>query len=139
MPPTTFRSAQENAFWFKLVNSKTSGIANLTNALGAPPSSLLRDWAVSVYLDDKAPNVDPRFLQPSWNLRSALIAGGVSTIFPLVGRTLSDNVTSSFTLLGNGVSFLRFSVPNGQDALLTVTSNGQPLPPTVLLSFVRVR
>jgi hypothetical protein len=130
---------QENAFWFKLVNSKTSGIANLTNALGAPPNSMLRDWAVSVFLDDKAPNVDPRFLQPSWNLRSALIAGGVSTIFPLVGRTLSDNVTSSFTLLGNGVSFLRFSVPNGQDALLTVTSNGQPLPPTVLLSFVRVR
>ena len=130
---------QENAFWFTLVNSKTSGIANLTNALGAPPSSMLRDWAISVYLDDKAPNVDRRFLQPSWNLRSALIAGGVSTIFPLVGRTLSDNVTSSFTLLGNGVSFLRFSVPNGQDALLTVTSNGQPLPPTVLLSFVRVR
>ena len=130
---------QEDAFWFKLVNSKTSGIANLTNALGAPPSSLLRDWAISVYMDDKAPNVDLRFQQPSWNLRSALIAGGVSTIFPLVGRTLADNTTSSFTLLGNGVSFLRFSVPNGQDALLTVMSNGQPLPATVLLSFVRVR
>jgi hypothetical protein len=37
------------------------------------------------------------------------------------------------------VSFLRFSVASGQDALLTVTSNGQPLPPTMQLSVVRVR
>ena len=130
---------QENGFWYKLVNSTTSGIANLTNALGGPPDALFRNWAISVFMDDNAPNVDPRFLQPSWNLRSAMTAGGSFSTFPLITRLLADNTTTSFTMLGNGVSFERFSVPNGHDALLTVTSNGQPLPATVLLSVVRVR
>jgi len=52
-------AGQENAFWFNLVNSKISGIANLTAALGTPPSGLLHDWAISVFLDDNAVNVDP--------------------------------------------------------------------------------
>jgi hypothetical protein len=129
----------ENTFWFNLVNSKTSGMANLTNALGTSPAGMLHDWAISVFLDDNAPNVDPRFLQPSWNSRSILTGGGTSTPFPLVTHILSDNSQASLNMVGFGVSFLRFSVANGQDALLTVTSNGQPLPPTMQLSVVRVR
>ena len=50
-----------------------------------------------------------------------------------------DNVQVSLNMVGYGVSFLRFSVASGQDALLTVTSNGQPLPPAMQLSVVRVR
>jgi hypothetical protein len=134
LPPGT-----ENAFWFNLVNSHTSGIANLTNALGASPSSMLHDWAISVFLDDNAPGVDPRYLQPSWNARSVLTGGGVSTAFPLLTRILSDNVPVSLNMAGYGVSFLRFSVASGQDALLTVTSNGQPIPASMQLSVVRVR
>jgi hypothetical protein len=63
----------------------------------------------------------------------------VSTAFPLLTHVLSDNVPVSLNVVGYGVSFLRFSVASGQDALLTVTSNGQPLPPTMQLSVVRVR
>jgi hypothetical protein len=129
----------ENTFWFNLVNSHTSGMANLTNALGTSPAPLLHDWATSVFLDDNAPNVDPRYQQPSWNIRSVLTGGGVSTAFPLLTHVLSDNVPVSLNVVGYGVSFLRFSVASGQDALLTVTSNGQPLPPTMQLSVVRVR
>lgn len=129
----------ENTFWFSLVNSTTSGIANLTNVLGTSPAGMLHDWAISVFLDDNAPNVDLRYLQPSWNSRSILTGGGTSTPFPLLTRTLSDNQQVSLNMVGYGVSFLRFSVANGQDALLTVTSNGQPLPPTMQLSVVRVR
>ncbi len=130
---------QENTFWYNLVNSKTSGIANLTSALGVAPNSLLRDWVVSVFLDDNAPNVDPRFQQPSWNLRSALTGSGVSLEYPLATHILSDNVVSSTTLWGNAGSFFRFSVAKGQEALLTVTSGGQTLPSTVQLAIVRVR
>jgi hypothetical protein len=129
----------ENTFWFNLVNSHTSGMANLTTALGTSPAPLLHDWATSVFLDDNAPNVDPRYQQPSWNIRSILTGGGVSTAFPLLTHILSDNVPVSLNVVGYGVSFLRFSVAGGQDALLTVTSNGQPLPPTMQLSVVRVR
>ena len=130
---------QDNAFWFKLVNSTTSGIANLTSALGAPPNALLRDWSISVFLDDNAANVDPRFQQPSWNLRSALTNGGTSLAFPLLTHLLADNTNSSTLMVGNGVSFFRFSVANNQDALFTVTSGGQPLPSTVQLAVVRVK
>jgi len=129
----------EDTFWFNLVNSKTSGIANLTSALGAAPNSLMRDWAISVFMDDNAAGVDPRFQQPSWNLRSALTGGGTSTPFPLTTRTLTDGVATSMQLAGGGVGFVRFSVTSGQDALLTVTSSGQPLPSTVQLAVVRVR
>jgi hypothetical protein len=130
---------QDNDFWFKLVNSTTSGVANLTAALGGSPYPLLRDWAISVFLDDDALNVDPRFLQPSWNLRSALTNGGTSLAFPLITHLLADNTPASTLMAGNGVSFFRFSVANGQDALLTVTTGGEPLPPTVQLAVVRVK
>jgi hypothetical protein len=131
--------AQENTFWFNLVNTKLTGIANLTSVLGKAPNGLLRDWAISVFLDDNAQNVDPRFQQPTWNLRSAMTNGGTGLAFPLATRTLSDNITSSTTLVGNGVSFYRFSVPSSQDGLLTVTSGGTALPSTLQLALVRVR
>ena len=129
----------ENKFWFGLVNSKTAGIANLTAALGAPPNALMRDWAISVFMDDNASNVDARFLQPSWNMRSVLTGGGVSLAFPLATRMMTDDAPTIVPLTANGVSFLRFSVPSGQDALLTVTASGQQLPATVQLAVVRVR
>jgi len=132
-------AGSEDAFWFNLVNSKTSGIANLTSALGTAPGSLMRDWAISVFMDDNAANVDPRFQQPSWNLRSVLTGGGTSTPFPLVTRTLNDGGTTTVQMTNGGVSFLRFSVASGQDALLTVTSGGQTLPSTVQVAVVRVR
>jgi hypothetical protein len=132
-------AGSEDAFWFNLVNSKTSGIANLTSALGTAPNSLMRDWAISVFLDDNAAAVDPRFQAPSWNLRSVLTGGGTSTPFSLVTRSLADGVANTVQMAGGGVSFLRFSVASGQDALLTVTSSGQLLPSTVQLAVVRVR
>ena len=132
-------AGSENSFWFTLVNSKTSGLANLTSALGTSPGPLFHDWAISVFTDDNVSNLDARYVQPSWNSRSIITGGGTSVAFPLVTHTLSDNVQASLSLVGYGVSFLRFSVANGQDALLTVTSNGQPLPPTIQVSIVRVR
>ena len=129
----------ENNFWFKLVNSTTSGVSNLTNALGSSPYPLMRDWAISLYMDDNAANLDLRFQQPSWNMRSALTSGGVSLGYPLTTRSLSNNASQSVLMAGNGVAFLRFSVPDGQDGLLTATVGGQPAPSTVQLAVVRVR
>jgi hypothetical protein len=68
-----------------------------------------------------------------------LTGGGTSTPFPLATRSLTDGVANTVQLTGGGVSFLRFSVASGQDALLTVTSSGQLLPSTVQLAVVRVR
>ncbi len=129
----------ETAFWRRLVNTNLTGIANLTNALGAPPNEYFRDWAISVFADDYASNLDPLYQQPSWNLRSALTGSGTSVAFPLVTRTLTDGGITSVTLAAGGVSFMRFSVPAGQDALLTAAAAGQKLPSTVQLAIIRVR
>lgn len=132
-------AGNEGSFWFNLVNSRTSGVANLTAALGTTPYSLLRDWAISVFADDNAVGLDPRFQQPSWNLRSVMTADGTSIPYPLVTHTLADGTTTSVTLTAYGVSFMRFSVASGQDALVTASSNGLQLPPSVQLAVMRVR
>jgi hypothetical protein len=129
----------ENAFWYKLVNGPETGVANLTSAIGDSVSSVMRDWAISVFMDDNGMGVDSRYQQPSWNMRSLLTRDGTSTAFPLLSRSLKDGTTTALTLASHGVSFLRFSVASGQDALLTMTSGGAPLPSTVQLALVRVR
>ena len=131
-------AGSENAFWFSLVNSPTSGMANLTHALGMAPDSLMRDWAISVFLDDNAPNVDPRFQQPSWNMRSITTNNSTSLPFALFTRILHDGSTTNFQMVANGVAFLRFTVPSGQDGLVALTSGGAALPSTVQLAIVRV-
>ncbi|HWH50459.1 MAG TPA: hypothetical protein VN651_02875 [Gemmatimonadaceae bacterium] len=131
-------AGNENAFWFALVNSSTTGVANLTHVLGVAPDSLMRDWAISVFLDDNAPNVDPRFQQPSWNMRSITTNNSTSVPFGLFTRILHDGSTTSFQMVSNGVAFLRFTVPVGQDGLVGLTSGGAPLPSTVQLAIVRV-
>ena len=130
----------ENAFWFNLVNSHTSGVANLTNALGhvAARRCFATGRSRSFSTTTRRTSI-PDISNPSWNIRSVLTGGGMSTAFPLLTHILSDNVPVSLSMVGYGVSFLRFSVASGQDALLTVTSDGQPLPPTMQLSVVRVR
>jgi hypothetical protein len=130
----------DGTLWYRLVNSTSTGMANLTAALGTDPAKLLRDWAVSLYVDDNAPNVDPRFQQPSWNMRNALaLVSLTGTAYPLSTRAVLDNASVVLTLNASGVAFMRFGVPAAQDALLTVTSTGQPLPASILLSVVRVK
>ena len=129
----------EPAFWFNLVNNNAHGLANLSSALGTPPGPWLRDWAISNFVDDNTTGSDARFVQPSFNFRSIMTNGGAGVSFPLTTRTLSTTGNSTVTLAAYGVSFLRFSVPNGQDALLTATSLGQSLPSSVQLAIVRVR
>jgi hypothetical protein len=113
-------------------------MANLTHALGMAPDSLMRDWAISVFLDDNAPNVDPRFQQPSWNMRSITTNNSTSLPFALFTRILHDGSTTNFQMVANGVAFLRFTVPSGQDGLVALTSGGAALPSTVQLAIVRV-
>jgi hypothetical protein len=129
----------EPGFWFSLVNNNARGVANLSSALGTPVGPWLRDWAISNYVDDNAAGSDPRFVQPSFNFRSLMTGGGAEGTFPLGTRALSTTGSSTVSLASYGVSFLRFSVPSGQDALLTATSLGQSLPSSVQLAIVRVR
>jgi hypothetical protein len=130
----------DGTLWYKLVNTQSTGLTNLAEALGTDPAPLLRDWAVSLYMDDNAPNVDRRFIQPSWNLRNALsLVSTTGTVYPLSTRAVLENASLVLTLNASSVAFLRFGVPAGQDALVTMTSTGAPLPASIQLSVVRVK
>jgi hypothetical protein len=103
---------------------------------------MLRDWAISVYADDATPTGTgaARFSQPSWNFRSLYPA--LSTTFPPITtaeRRLADATSASVTLRGGGVTFLRFAVAASTEALLGVTSGGQPLPASIQLAVVRTK
>lgn len=127
----------DGTVWYRLVNTKLSGIDNLTKVFGSGIMDVMRDWAVSILADDYATALDPRFGDATWNLRSAM--RGVGLGYNLTPRIMSDRATTTLLLSGTGAAFLRFAVPAGADALLTADNDGQPLPSTVRLNIVRLR
>ncbi len=138
----------EAAFFRSLVNSPTSGFANLNNATGGQIAEYLRDWAVSNIADDysaaETAALDPRFIVPAWNFRSiypGLRFSGGSTlgVYPIAARNLQNNATQRITLVGGTSSYVRFSIASGRNALLALSSNGGFVPTTVRYAIVRLR
>ncbi|MET0399037.1 MAG: hypothetical protein ABW277_19750 [Longimicrobiaceae bacterium] len=113
------RGGDEQPLWNTLVNSRTTGMANLRAALATDPVPLFRDWAVSVYMDDAVPGTDARFTQPSWDFRN-LFTGGLQ----LRTRRLASGTPVSLSLDAGGAAYLRFGVGAGR-AEVRVTSGGQ--------------
>lgn len=129
--------AGDGTVWYRLVNTRLAGIDNITHVFGSGVMNMMRDWAISVLTDDYVSGLDQRFQEPTWNLRADMPFEGLD--YALAPRFLADGQVTVFLLSGGGASFLRFAVPAGQDALLTVTSSRLPLPSNVQLSVVRLR
>jgi len=125
--------SDDGTTWYQLVNSTTSGIANLQQVFGTELAALARDWATSVLADDVA-STDSRYQQPSWNLPSIFGALESTGAYPLATATLG---TSSTTLSvdGGSAAYLRFAVAAGQ----TATVQFSALPSNVQLTLVRTR
>ena len=107
--------------WFALVNSQTSGIANLRGVFGANLGAMLRDWSVSHYTDDVVSGVSADFTQPSWNWHSIFAALATTGAYPLTATGLPVAGTSGSAVPG-GASFYRFSVPANADASIKLTA-----------------
>lgn len=131
-------SGPDSTFFFRLVNSTTSGVANLTSALGVSAIDLMQNWTVSVFTDDAVPAVPPRYTQPSWNFRLIIPALNEGA-FPLEVRTLQPDAESRLTLKGGGAAFIRFGVAPDQQAVIATTSGGAIPPQRLRVSIVRVR
>lgn len=130
----------DQPFWFDLVNSTTTGVANLNQVLedfGA--IDLMQSWTVSVYTDDAVPVVPPLFMQPSWNYREILPALTGDAGFPLAVRTLVSGEERTFNLRAGGAAFVRFGVAANSSAILTTTSGGIVPPDELRISIVRIR
>lgn len=140
----------EDAFLHALVNSRTTGVANLQNVLaGSQFVDYLLDWTVALIADDYSAAttaaLGERYTIPAWNFRDifpGLIYGGGGAqlgVYPIATRSLAHNVPQSLTLAGGTSSYLRFSVAADSRALISVRSSGSPLPPFMRYAVVRLR
>lgn len=125
----------EAAFWYSLVNSNEAGMANLNAVIGPDTRSLMRDWALSNFLDDLVPGVSDAYQQPSWNLRTAMAGYNPHTInLPVSGNVVTE------TLFAGGTVFARFALNGGEQAYVSATgAAGSALPKYVLLALVRTK
>ena len=138
----------EAGFFRALVNSPTAGFTNLNNALGGQIGDYLRDWAVSTIADDYSTALtaalSSAYVLPAWNFRNIypglrFFGGATLGVYPIAARSLTSNVTQRIALAGGTSSYVRFSVPNGGNALLTLSSNGSAVPGSLRYAIVRLR
>lgn len=130
------RNGTDSQLWFDLVNSTTSGKANLQAVLGVDPDTWLRDFTSAMYADDAVAGIGAAQQVTSWNFRSLYIA--LYGSYQLVPRPLTNGVglTLSYSR-GGGTAYTRFGVPMGGFASVTALSGG--LPPTSPYSLIVVR
>ena len=125
--------ADDGTTWFQLVNSTSSGLANLTSVFGSNLTTLARDWATAVFADDIT-GTDARYQQPTWNMRSIFGALQSNGAYPLSTTTLGAS-GATVNITGGSAAFLRFGVAAGQAA----TIQWNTLPSNVQLTLVRTR
>jgi hypothetical protein len=125
--------SDDGTTWFQLVNSTTSGVANLQQVFGTELTALARDWATSVFADDVA-STDARYQQPSWNLRSIFGALESTGAYPLATATLGAS-PMTVSVDGGSAAYLRFAVSAGQTATVQLST----LPSNLQLTLVRTR
>ena len=139
----------ESAFLRAVVNSSTTGFANLSAAIpGGQFADYLRDWTVSLIADDFNAGVtavlDPRYVLNAWNFRSIYpglrFSGGTALgVYPINARSLQNNAPQRISLAGGASSYVRFGVAQGRNALLTLSSNGRAVPASLRYAVVRLR
>ena len=136
------RGTGDQQLFFGLVNNTRTGLANLSQVIGAPALDWVQDWTLSVYTDDAVP-VDPRFLQPSWNFRDIMPAVAElytgDEVFPLKVERLGSSAAREYNLRGGGAAYLRFGIGGGARVGLRLTSNQGPPPAELRFSLVRTR
>lgn len=130
------RNGNDAQMWYDLVNTQTTGTANLQAVLGVDPNVWLRDFTSAMYADDAVAGIGAAQQITSWNFRSLYIA--LNTSYQLVPRPLTNGVglTLSYSR-GGGTAYARFGVPTGGFAGITALSGGAV--PTSPYSLIVVR
>jgi hypothetical protein len=116
--------------WYRLVNSTTTGFANLRNVFGSTVTTQFRDWSTSVLTDDLS-GVATTYQQPSWNYRSVFAALS-SGAFPISTVAMTPG-TRSVSLVAGAAAYTRFAVTSGGTANVSWTT------PSSLVQFTLVR
>jgi len=114
-------ASTDGDFWFRLVNSTTTGLANLGQVLGSDPMAMARNWSISVATDDLAGMARP-YQQPSWNFRDIFTVLLSSTVFPLASQTLSSASPTAIDLTAGSGAYVRFGASSGSTATVNWTT-----------------
>ena len=125
--------SDDGTTWFQLVNSTTTGIANLQQVFGANLTTLAQNWASSVFADDLT-GTAAAFQQPTWNMRSIYGALQSNGAYPLATTALATTPTT-VSVSGGSAAYLRFSVAAGQTGAVQWAA----LPSNVQLTLIRTR
>jgi hypothetical protein len=134
------KNGTDRNYWFALVNSTTSGLDNLRNALGIDPGAWLSDFTTAQYTDDAVAGVDARYTFPSWNFRSVLPAINDGA-YPLATRLLPDGRRISLGLTDHGgTAYLRVGVgPGGTGSIEMTPSSGATFPSRLTVTVIRTK
>jgi hypothetical protein len=125
----------EAPFWYRLVNSNVTGMQNLSDVVGSDVRLVMRDWTLSILLDDLVPGIASKYQSLSWNLRQA-----VSPYAPATRNLTNNASTGAITLNAGGTSFRRFGIAAGGEAYVSASGfSGGPLPKGILLALVRTK
>jgi hypothetical protein len=136
--------AADAATLSSLVSTGRTGLENLDAALGARPVDWMGDWAVSVLLDDLADGGEPRWRQPSWNLRELIpvlraAQGQPQVDFPLRLLAWPEGTRLGFDLQPGSAAYPRFGVGPGTTARITVEAEDLREDEVVRLWLARIR
>ena len=126
----------DNAFFFALVNSPTTGIENLTAVYGGDLRGVVRDWNASNAVDD-AVSASAELQQPSWNWHS--IYGTLNGGYPLNVAALTDGGAAAGSIVGGGAAYYRLGVPAGGSASLVLSGPSATAATNLQLVLVRTR
>ncbi|HJR64638.1 MAG TPA: hypothetical protein VJ803_13120 [Gemmatimonadaceae bacterium] len=123
-------------FWFRLVNSTTTGLANLSGVAGTDALPLVGDFTIAQYTDDTGIGV-PAFQHLSWHFRDVLPA--LNNDNPALRvRFLVNGSINAVTLTGGGAAYIRFRVPSSFGVIRS-SAGGAPIPATVRMTLVRTK
>jgi hypothetical protein len=128
------RGTSDGDTFYKLVNSTTTGTANLANVFGSGITTMFRDWAIANLTDD-VPGVSSEFQHPSWNFRSVFDFIPSIKVYPLATSTIGSGSPLALSLKGGNTAYVRFTVAAGQTGSVTWGT----LPSNVAMTLVRLK
>ena len=114
----------ERDVWRKLAAGPDTGLRNVQAVIEADAMQWLRDWAVSLYVDDAVFDLAPVYQVSSWHLRSIMLGVSDGEPYPIRTISLFPIERKEVTLKSGGSSYFRFGVAPALPARLTIDAAG---------------
>jgi hypothetical protein len=132
-------SASDGDRWSRLVNNTAAGMANLKSVFGNELAPMIRDWSVSLAVDDVA-NTQTELQQQSWNWHS--IYGGADAspfLYPLRVTVMAPAMSYTGTVVAGGSSHYKLAVPANGSATISLSGQSGAASSNLQLVIVRTK